>query len=327
MKTIGLFFGGLGNEHEVSIKSAKNIAANFPEEKYKLALIYWSKKGNFYLVKNLNELNKNKRKVSLEDFKKLFDIAFLITHGKYGEDGVMQSLLESQKIKYCGCHALSSALCMDKGVFKQFLLSEKINQVKFLVLDYNLENNQEIINKISQIKTTFKLPLYIKPANSGSSVGITKIDKINQITQAIKEALKHDSKVVIEEGLINPREIEIAVLGNKKLIISKPGELNLAKDFYNYDDKYKLGQAKVIIPANISEKQIREITFLAEKIYKLCGCSGLARVDFFMANNKIYLNEINTLPGFTNISMYPMLIMNKGISYKELIEKILELAY
>lgn len=327
MKTIGLFFGGLSNEHEVSVISAKNIVKNFPYKKYKLVQIYWDKKGNFYQVKSINKLSSNCKKINLEDFKKLFDVALLMTHGKYGEDGVLQSLLESQKIKYCGCRALSSALCMDKALFKQYLSGQKINQVKFEVLDYNLSSAKNINKKISKIKTNFKLPLYIKPANSGSSVGITRVDKINNLSAAIKEALKHDSKIVVEEGLITPKEIEVAVLGNQELNISFPGELRLTKDFYDYDDKYKLGEAKVIIPAGISAKLIKSIREQAAKIYKLCDCSGFARIDFFVLKDKVYLNEINTLPGFTDISMYPMLMMNKGLSYSDLIEKIISLAY
>jgi len=326
MKKIGLFFGGLSNEHEVSITSAKNIVNNFPKQKYKLVLIFWDKKGDFYLITDINKLS-SRKKINLEDFKKLFDIALLMTHGKYGEDGVLQSLLESQKIKYCGCRALSSALCMDKVVFKQHLLSQHINQVKFLVLDYGLDDNKELNQKISQVKTSFKLPLYVKPANSGSSVGITKVEKISQITKAISEALIHDTKIIIEEGLINPREIEVAILGNKKLRISKPGELGLAKDFYNYDDKYKLGKTEVFIPAKISKQENLEIITQSKNVYKLCACSGFARIDFFISKNKVYLNEINTLPGFTDISMYPMLMMHSGLTYTELISEIIELAY
>lgn len=326
MKKIGLFFGGPSNEHEISIKSAINIANNFPRENYKLILIYWDKKGTFYRLKSIDDL-KGKGRIAVEDFKRTFDIALLMTHGKYGEDGVLQSLLESQKVKYCGCRLLSSALCMDKGLFKQYLSGQKINQVKFTVLDYVLESAKDIKDKLAKIKSDFNLPLYIKPANSGSSVGITKIESFSGINQAIKEALEHDSKIVVEEGLINPKEVEVAILGNKNLLISRPGELKLAKDFYNYDDKYKLGEAKVVIPAEISRANNQEITELAKKIYKLCGCSGFVRMDFFIVKNKIYLNEINTLPGFTDISMFPMLMMDKGLSYKQLVEKIIELAY
>jgi D-alanine-D-alanine ligase len=326
MKTVGLIFGGPSNEHEVSINSAKNIVKNFSYQKYKLTLIYWDKKGDFYSVKDINKLEIRKR-IILEDFKKVFNIALPMTHGKYGEDGVLQSLLESQKIRYCGCRVLSSSLCMDKGLFKQYLSGQKINQVRFVILDYNRENNKEINIKIAQIKSTFKSPLYIKPSNSGSSVGITRIENSAQIGQAIKEALRHDGKVIVEEGLVNPKEIEVAILGNKEFSISRPGELRLVKDFYSYDDKYKLGQTEVIIPARISKEQSRKIISLAEKIYKLCGCSGFARIDLFIAKNKIYLNEINTLPGFTDISMYPKLMMDKGLSYQGLINKIIDLAY
>ncbi|HPL92686.1 MAG TPA: D-alanine--D-alanine ligase family protein [bacterium] len=327
MQTIGLFFGGPSNEHEVSISSAKNIVANFPDKKYKLLLVFWDKQGKFYLVKNIDDLRKNRQAIVEEKLKEKIDIALLMTHGKNGEDGGLQSLLESQKIKYCGCRPLSSALCMDKGLFKQFLAGQGIKQVKFSVLDYNLHTDRELSAIKDSIRKTFKLPIYVKPANSGSSVGITKVVKFSQLPEALTEALKHDNKIVVEEGLLNPREIEVAVLGNKELKISSPGELQLAKDFYSYDDKYNLGQATVQIPAKLSLKQKNEIAKLAERVYKLCLCSGFARIDFFISDNQVYLNEINTLPGFTNISMYPMLMMNTGMTYQDLIIAILQLAY
>ncbi|MCX6792808.1 MAG: D-alanine--D-alanine ligase [Candidatus Falkowbacteria bacterium] len=327
MKTVALFFGGPSNEHQISIKSAKNIVNNFPYEKYKLVLIYWDKQGVFYIVKNVNKLKEFRRKIQLENFAKIFDLAFLITHGRFGEDGVLQSLLESQKIKYCGCRALSSALCMDKALFKTFLEKRNINQVKFSVLDYSLDSKKDINIKVSKLKNNFKLPVYVKSANSGSSVGITKLNAFSKLNLALKEALKYDNKVIIEEGLVGPREIEVGVLGNKDLLISEPGELQLAKDFYSYDDKYKLGQAKIIIPAKITKNQAKTIKSLAAQVYKLCGCSGFARVDFFVYKNKVFLNEINSLPGFADISMYPVSMMNCGLSYKELLTKIIELAY
>ena len=138
---------------------------------------------------------------------------------------------------------------------------------------------------------------------------------------------KRLGELLIEEGLINPKEIEVAILGNHGLVISSPGELKLAKDFYGYDDKYNLGEAKAVVPAEISKKQAKEIRKLAEKVYKLCDCSGFARIDFFISKSKIYLNEINTIPGFTDISMYPMLMINKGLNYKQLLNKIIDLAY
>jgi D-alanine-D-alanine ligase len=328
MKKVALFFGGLSNEAEVSIISATRVADNFDYKKYELILIYWAKDGLFYKVKNFKNLKNDKKNlVRVEDFKKSFDIALLMTHGRYGEDGVLQSILEVQMVKYCGCRPLASALCMDKVIFKNFLLNQKIDQTKFLSLDAKLMEKPEFLGIIEKIKKDFKLPFYVKPANSGSSVGISKVEKMINLEKAIKEALKHDQKIIVEEGLINPKELEVAVLGNSNLIVSSPGELKLVKDFYSYDDKYKAGEAKVVIPAEISKQQIETIKTIAQKVYKLCGCSGFARVDFFLHNNKIYLNEINTLPGFTDISMFPMLMASCCLSYKKLINKIIELAY
>lgn len=326
MQTVALFFGGPSNEHEISVISAKNIFENFPAKKYKIKLIYWDKNSLFYVVRDFKNLKKNRRKISIENFKKEFDIAFPITHGKYGESGVLQGIFDFQKIKYCGSKALSSALCMDKAVFKTLMSAHKINQVKFLAIDYNLDSKEEIAEKILKLKKNFNLPLYVKPSNSGSSLGISKVKNIKQLKTAIKNSLIHDSKILIEEGLINPKEIEVAVLGNENLFISLPGELKLAKDFYDYNDKYKLNKTEFIIPANISSNQDKEIKELSKKIYKLCACSGFARIDFFISNKKIYINEINTLPGFTNISMYPILMEKSGLKYTKLIEKIIKLA-
>jgi D-alanine-D-alanine ligase len=329
MKKVALFFGGLGNESDVSIVSAKNVVKNFDYKKYELILVFWNKKDSlFYKVKDINKLVVGKGyQLKIEDFTKTFDIALLMTHGKYGEDGVLQAIFESQKIKYCGCRVLGSALCMDKAVFKDLLCSSKINQVAYRVVDFKRQTKNEIADTLSDIVKNLPLPWYVKPANSGSSVGITKVDKIEDLAKAINLAKKHDSKLVIEQGLKSPKEIEVAVLGNQTLLVSRPGELRLAKDFYNYEDKYKLGQAQAVIPADISPKQIAQVQELATKAYHLFNCQGFSRIDFFLHDGKIYLNEINTLPGFTDISMFPMLMMDTGLSYKQLINKIIELGY
>lgn len=336
LKKVALFFGGISNEASVSIMSASNIIDNFDNKKYKLILIYWHKDGKFYLLQNIDDLSaplrdkkkKNylKNQVYIDNFKKYFDIAFLITHGKYGEDGVLQSILESQKIKYTGCKVLSSALCMDKSLFKDYLKNNRINQVKYINIDYNKNSEIEIKNLKNKIKKEFKLPIYIKPSNSGSSVGISRVDNFNKFDLAISLALKHDNKIIIEEGVTNYQEIEIAVMGNKDLIVSAPGELKLLKDFYDYEDKYKLGKTEIVIPAKLDRKSTNQVKGLAEKVYKLCDCSGFVRIDFFVKNKKIYVNEINTLPGFTNISMFPRLIMNSGFTYRQMLNKIIELA-
>lgn len=329
MKTIALFFGGLSNETEVSIMSAKNVIKYFDYQQYQLILIYWHKIDRcFYIVKRADHLSLNsKNKVAVENFPKLFDVALLMTHGRYGEDGVLQAILESQKIKYCGCRVLASALCLDKVLFKNIISSTHINQVKFSVLDFKTMTAEEILITKNKIRKNLQFPVFVKPANSGSSLGITRVTKHSQLELAIKNARKHDSKILIEEGLLSPQEVEVAILGNKKLIVSQPGELRLAKDFYNYDDKYKLGEAQIRIPANISSTQIEKIKILAVAAYRLTNCQGFARVDFFVVNNKIYLNEINTLPGFTDISMFPKLMFSLGIGYQKLLNKIIRLAY
>jgi D-alanine-D-alanine ligase len=215
---------------------------------------------------------------------------------------------------------------MDKVMFKLLMMGQKIPQLPFFLLDYKLDSKEQIKKTIIQAKAKLKLPVYVKPANSGSSVGIVKLDNWLNLNKAIKEASLHDHKVILEQGLVRPREIEVAVLGNNELIISRPGELKLEQDFYDYAEKYEKGRTEMIIPAHLILKQEQEIIALTKQVYQLTDCRGLARVDFFLKNNKVYLNEINTLPGFTNISMYPMLMKNQGIKYQTLINKLIELA-
>jgi len=179
---------------------------------------------------------------------------------------------------------------------KIFLSGHDIPQLPYNIIDLQKETKNQIVQKINEIQKNLSLPLYVKPCNSGSSVGITKVKSFQELQAAIDEAIKHDSKIVIEQGLVHPKEIEVAILGNSELTISQPGELLLAKDFYSYDDKYKLNQASVKIPTDIPKSQQDIIKQLAEKIYQLCDCSGFARLDFFVADDQIYFNEINTLP-------------------------------
>ncbi len=307
----------------MSVVSAKNVIDNFDYDKYELVLIFWTKENKFFQIDSIDQINdlKSEQIIKIEQFKDIFNIALLMTHGRFGEDGALQGVLETQKIKYCGCEVLSSALCMDKGVFKEWLDKNKLNQVGFEVLQK--DNYSE---KVKRIEKKFTLPIFVKPANSGSSVGITKINDFEKLESAIKKAFEHDDKVIIEEGLESPREIEVAVLGNNELIISTPGELIPFNDFYDYDDKYELNKTELKIPADLSKETIFEIKKFAEKVYKLCNCRGFARIDFFIKDDNLYVNEINTLPGFTKNSMYPLLIMNEGLSYKDLINKIIELA-
>ena len=334
-KRIGLFFWGISNEAEVSIASALNIEKHIDLEKYSLIPIFWSKTWMFYKLDTIKDcINKNETKsqqdileskqILIEDFKNTIDLAFLITHGKFGEDWILQSLFEMFTIPYCGCRVLSSALCMDKWVFKTFCEWQDIPQLPFEILTHDIETNKKIIKGMLE---KYWSPLYVKPANSWSSVGITKIWNLEDFFQAYELAKKHDSKIIVEKWLVSPKEIEVAVLGNDILSISEPWELILQKDFYDFEDKYKKWEATSRIPAKISLDQKEQIKKYAEEVYKLCECKWFARVDFFLSEWRIYLNEINTLPWFTDISMFPMLMNTTGLNYSNLISKIIELGY
>ncbi len=326
LQRAGIFFGGMSNEAEVSIMSAKNVYQYIDRTKFKPILVFWTTKGAFTIVENFDNLH-NGREVRIEALASKIDIAFLVTHGKYGEDGALQSLLEINNIAYTGCGVLSSALCMDKAMNKTYLERFAIPQVPFEVIDVSrVSRSMGMIMAQKAIKK-LRLPVYVKPAHSGSSIGITKVERQIDLKSALSKALRVDSKIVIERGVEKPREIEVGVLGNNKLIISDPGELLLAKDFYDYDDKYKKGEATCAIPASLTSPQKKEIQRLAKKIYEVCDCRGYARIDFFInKKGKVFFNEINTLPGFTDISMFPMLMKRQGISFSELLTKIIRLA-
>ena len=327
-KTVGLFFGGISNEADISIISAQNIIINFDHKKNNLVLVYWHTDNQFYILKHVDEIKNisKKNRITADEFLKLFDVALPITHGKYGEDGALQGLFEIQKVPYCGCRVLSSSLCMDKAVFKTFLAGHKINQLNFDSIDLRGKKQSDVEKWITKIKENFQPPVFIKPSNSGSSVGVVKVTDLNKLKKAIKDAAQHDDKIVVEQGLVNPREIEVAVLGNDELTVSDPGELVVEGTFYDFDEKYKNNKTQVVIPARLNSPTRQRIKSTAMKAYRLCDCKGFARVDFFVDGTKIYLNEINTLPGFTDISMFPMLMKHTGLSYKELINEIIDLA-
>lgn len=322
MKKIGLFYGGMGSEAEVSLLSALNIQEHLNQDLYTLVPIFWSPEGKFFQASSVADYHQGKE-IALEEFSQIFDIAFPITHWKYGEDGILQALFESQKIPYCGCWVLSSAICMDKGVFKLLCQGQHLPQVPFALLSGDFPTDEQLVEDLLK---NYGAPLFIKPANSGSSLGITKIDKLEDFKQAYELALHYDKKILLEKGLVHPKEIEVWIVGNDRLIISEPWELVLAKEFYDYDDKYVKGQSSVRIPAEISYEQKREIQHYAQQVYQLCECRGFARVDFFLTDEGIFLNEINTLPWFTNISMFPMLMQASGMSYQDLLSSIIELA-
>lgn len=301
---VAVLYGGVSAEHDVSVKSAESVMANIDEERFEIIAVEISKSGEFDIEKIQSA-----------------DIAFPILHGRGGEDGSIQGFCEVLHKPYVGSGIEASVLALDKIASKQIWqnLNFPVPSFQFFTRKQWLENPIVIMQKI-------KPPVFVKPANTGSSIGIYKVKGKPQLKQAIVQVLKCDNHIIIEEALPNIREIEVAILGNDDLIISPPGEIIPADEFYSYKAKYEL-DSKLIVPAELSQDKIREIRTLAEKAYQVLGCSGMARVDFFLKKpeGKIYLNEINTIPGFTSISMYPKLMEAAGIKYRKLLTKLIEL--
>ncbi len=347
---VGILFGGQSAEHEVSIQSAKNIFAAIDKTKYEVVLIGISKKGKWFQLSpeefnklaaqrypSLDEVTnfgvlKTKAKSSLiktqQNYfyfpKNNLDVIFPVLHGPYGEDGTVQGLLKLLNFPFVGASVLGSAVGMDKDVTKRLLRDSKLPVVRFKVV--HLKERSSL--KFRDIKEDFGIPFFVKPANLGSSVGIAKVNTMSEFHKALDQAFSYDTKILIEEA-INAREIECSVLGNEEKIASLPGEIIPTHEFYDYEAKYiDENGARFEIPANLTSEQIKEVQSLAIKACETLCIEGMARVDFFIdkQTNKLYINEINTIPGFTKISMYPKLWEVSGISYKELIDRLLALA-
>ena len=289
--------------------------------------------------RKLGEAVHHKKKIQdVMGYLQNLDIVFPVLHGLYGEDGTIQGLFELLKKPYVGCGVLASSVGMDKVYTKIVFERAGLKQAKYEYIKRYKDNyiyidkefNEEIVQLdqiIEKIVTNLKFPMFIKPSNSGSSVGINKAKNKEELKQSIEYASKFDSKILVEEG-IEGREVECAVLGNEEVIASCVGEIKPAEEFYSYDAKYKNEESKTEIPANIPEELSDEIRKQAIKAFKSIDGKGLSRVDFFIENetNQIYINEINTLPGFTSISMYPKLFEASGIGYQELLDRLIELS-
>ena len=342
---VGILFGGKSAEHEVSLLSAKNVVSALDKHKYEPILIGITKKGRWQLESKeilflkasstkLHSLKSGGKNVAvIPDGKNNqlmsvagertggpLDVVFPVLHGPFGEDGSVQGLLKILGVPFVGSSILASAVGMDKEVAKRLWRDAGIPTAKFVVFgDY--EKNK--IN-FSRIKRELRLPLFVKPSNLGSSVGIRKVHNEKEFWVAVTEAFKYDVKILIEE-YVEGREIECAVLGNEKPVASIPGEVISQDEFYSYEAKYINESGAILkIPAKLSKK---EMTELAVKAFKVICCEGMARVDFFLKKNgKVIINELNTIPGFTNISMYPKLWEYSGISYPKLIDALITLA-
>lgn len=346
---IGVIFGGTSSEHDVSKVSGTSVIKNLNKEKYDIISIYIDKDGKWYTYeKPLEEVtildidadvsNDIKPIDNIEKILKSVDVIFPVLHGLGGEDGSIQGLFEMLKVPYVGCGILASSVGMDKVYTKIIFEKANIKQTKYEYVRKHNNNyiyidkefNEETINLNElalKIEKNMSYPMFIKPSNSGSSVGINKVTNIEELKKAIEYAANFDKKVLIEEGIVG-KEVECAVLGNEDVISSCVGEIKPAEAFYTFDAKYKNQESKVLIPADLPKEMSNRIRDLAIKAFKAIDGKGLSRVDFF-ANEKtdeIYINEINTLPGFTTISMYPKLFENVGIPYTELLDKLIQLA-
>ena len=350
-KKIAILFGGVSSEHEVSRISASSIIANIDESKYELILIGITKSGEWFLYSgNLEDIKdgswenheNNKRAFIVPDasiggilvlnngkYEKInIDVIIPVLHGKNGEDGTIQGLFQLAGIPFVGCDTTSASGCMDKVFTNTILSYNNIKKPKFYwFFSYDFKNNSDKCIEDTDAFFEGKYPLFVKPANAGSSVGVSKVNNKGELKKAFELAINEDSKIVIEQGIIG-QEVECAILGNSDPIASFVGEIAASADFYDYEDKYINGTSKLYIPAHIPENVAGEIRKTAIKAFKIMGCKGLSRVDFFVekGTNKVFLNEINTFPGFTSISMYPKLMEHFGINFKTLIDKLIDLS-
>ncbi|OGG72911.1 D-alanine--D-alanine ligase A [Candidatus Wolfebacteria bacterium RIFCSPHIGHO2_01_FULL_48_22] len=342
---VGILFGGKSAEHEISLQSARNVVNALDRKKYDVVLIGINKAGA-WLASGVSErylaLASNKPAKAPEKTREVvmlapsgegvltrdsgtvegkLDVVFPVLHGPFGEDGTVQGLLKLADVPFVGAGVLGSAVGMDKDVMKRLLRDAGIPTAKFVVV----HSHEKI--RFADAKKKVGLPMFVKPANMGSSIGVSKARNEKEFTQALKTAFEYDTKVLVEE-FIDGREIECAVLGNENPVASVPGELVIKSEFYSYDAKYFDADAMTpSIPARLPTATIKKIQDLAVQTFKTLCCEGMGRVDSFVTKNgKVIVNEINTIPGFTNISMYPKMWEASGLPYAKLIDRLIALA-
>lgn len=352
-----VLFGGRSGEHDVSLSSAKSVLGALDSKKYRIYRVGISRSGEWLygdriLEKMMDDDLEGLETVTLlptpthpylykletiDEITKIekiaeFDVVMPILHGTYGEDGALQGMLEMADVAYVGAGVLGSSVGMDKGVFKDVMKANHIPVVDSILVSRK-EINEDIDSVIDRATQISPYPLFVKPANLGSSVGITKCNSRSDLVEGLFDAAQYDRRVLIEKG-INAREIEISVLGNEDPIVSIPGEIIPSREFYSYEAKYVDEGSKLLIPAPISENLKKKLQDFALKTFKAIDCAGMARVDFLVDKDNydsdgepvFYLNEVNTIPGFTTISMYPKLWEASGLMYSELLDRLISLA-
>lgn len=333
---IVVLFGGKSSEHEVSIESAKSVIAAIDQKKYEVIPVYIEKEGRWLLGGEKVRLpfakaTGSKRNKEIRDIREISDnkkgkmVIFPLIHGNFGEDGTMQGFLRILDLPFVGADVLGSAVGMDKDVQKRLLKEAGIPVAEFRVIrPHFAEASWD--KEIGGIIKDLGLPLFVKPANSGSSIGVSKVKKEEDLLPALEKAFQFDSKVLLEENIIG-REVECSVLGNNSPRVSILGEVVPHDEFYTYEAKYQDDKTELVIPAELSDKVIKKAQGLAVKTFKALCCEGMARVDFFLrGEDELLVNEINTIPGFTSHSMYPKLWEASGLSYSDLINELIQLA-
>ena len=347
--SVCILFGGVSPEHEVSLRSAESVLNNIDEGKYNVFPVGITKEGKWILYggKDYSDLpsgrwltHPDNRQAAISPIRgqglltfeedcvvrQQIDVVFPVLHGENGEDGTIQGLLQLAGIPYVGPHVAASAVAMDKTLTKLVVDQAGITQAAWnLVRRSDMGSRME--GTLDALEARFAYPMFVKPAGTGSSVGVSKATEREDLKKALLEAGKYDDKVLVEE-FIRGREIEVAVMGNESPVASVCGEIDSGADFYDYDAKYITDTSVSYIPARIPEDVAETVRDTAVKVYKAIGCQGLSRVDFFVTwqENRVVFNEINTIPGFTSISMYPKLFGASGVPYSQLIDKLLELA-
>lgn len=348
---LGVIFGGRSGEHEVSLMSARSVIGALNPEKYNIIQIGISHDGEWFVGENILEkmteghmkgllpvvlfpdpsrrglflITRTQSRETFEQFIDL-DVVFPVLHGTFGEDGTLQGLLEMADVAYVGAGVLGSAVGMDKGVFRDVMLANDIPVVDTIVL-LRKEIHENIDYVIEKAERLTSYPMFVKPANTGSSVGVTKSYSRSDLIEGLMEAARFDRRILVQRA-VNAREIEVSVLGNDLPEASIPGEIRPAAEFYSYKAKYNDINSELLIPAPIPDEITNRMRALAIKAYKAIDCAGMARVDFFLdrETDEIFLGELNTIPGFTNISMYPKLWEASGLPYPRLIDRLVELA-
>lgn len=341
---IGLIFGGKSAEYEVSLMSAKSIYENIDKTINTVYLIGISREGRAYFYDgpidkvadgSWIEEKSDAEVIFYSSAKKpgiyrgnenivVFDLFFPVMHGPFGEDGKFQGLLELSNLPYVGCGVLASAITMDKELSKRIFAFMNLQQVQYI----SISKYDDFEKKTIEIEETISYPCFVKPANMGSTIGISKAKNRQELQLATKNAFLYDHKILVEKA-VNAREIEVSVLGNiDKIEVSEVGEIISSEEFYNYEAKYKNGTSQLLIPAPLDNNTVKFIQHVAVQAYMAVGAEGLSRVDFFIdkENGEIFLNEINSMPGFTTISMYPKLWEHSGLSYTDLVIRLMDLA-